>query len=75
MDLATIIGFVAGISFILLGILNGGSIILFIDLNSALIVVGGTIGATLIHFPLGEVIGVIKVVKKHFSIRRSHRYT
>lgn len=66
MDLATIIGFVAGITFILLGIFNGGSIILFIDLNSALIVLGGTIGATLIHYPLGEVIGVIKVVQKAF---------
>jgi len=66
MDLASIIGIVVGMGFILFGILSGGSIILFIDLPSMLIVGGGTLGATLVNYPLAEVIGVIKVVKKAF---------
>ncbi len=66
MDLASIVGIVLGLGFVVFGILQGGSIILFIDVPSMLIVMGGTIGATLVNYPLGEVIGVIKVVKKAF---------
>lgn len=66
MDIASIAGLVLGIGFIFFGILSGGSIVLFIDIPSALIVVGGTIGATLVHYPLAEVIRVIRVVQKAF---------
>ena len=66
MDLASIIGLVAGVGFILYGILSGGSIGLFINIPSMMIVGGGTIGATLLNYPLSEVIGVFKVVKKAF---------
>ena len=37
-----------------------------------LIVGGGTIGATLINYPLGEVLGVLKVVKKAFLHSETH---
>ena len=66
MDLASIIGLVTGLGFILFGIMSGGSIILFLDLPSALIVGGGTMGATLLNYPIVEVVGVIKVVQKAF---------
>ena len=66
MDIASIIGLVVGVGFIIFGILSGGSLALFVDLPSALIVGGGTMGATLVNYPLGEVLGVIKVVKKAF---------
>ena len=66
MDLATIIGLVSGLGFILFGILKGGSLLQFIDMPSVLIVGGGTVGATLINYPLAEVIGVVKVVKNAF---------
>ncbi len=66
MDLASIIGLAAGIGFILFGVLSGGSLIQFWSPGSILIVCGGTIGATLLNYPLSEVIGVIKVVKKAF---------
>jgi len=66
MDLASVIGLVAGMVFMLMAVLSGGSLILFISIPSMLIVGGGTAAATLINFPLGEVIGVIKVVKKAF---------
>ena len=44
MDLATIIGMITGIGFVLYGILSGGSIMLFIDFPSMFIVFGGTLG-------------------------------
>ena len=66
MDLATIIGLVTGVGFILFGIMTGGGIALYIDVKSMMIVGGGTIGATLINYPLAEVIGTIKIVQKAF---------
>lgn len=66
MDLASIAGLVVGVGFILFGIMSGGSIVLFIDIPSFLIVAGGTMGATLLNYPLSEVISVIKVVQKAF---------
>ena len=66
MDLASAVGLALSVGFVLFGILLGGSITLFIDVPSMLIVFGGTLGATLLNYPLGEVIGVLKVVKKAF---------
>ncbi len=66
MDIATIIGLVSAFALVLIGIMQGGSIFSFWDPSSALIVIGGTIGATLINYPLKEVLGVIGVVKNAF---------
>lgn len=51
MDISSIIGVVSGIGFILGTILLGGPIGMFINIPSILIVVGGTIAATMIGFP------------------------
>jgi len=64
MDIATVIGIVAGVTLVLMAIIS--NIVLFINVPSMLIVVGGTIGATLINFPLGDVMGVLKTVKNAF---------
>ncbi|MCK5733713.1 MAG: MotA/TolQ/ExbB proton channel family protein [Candidatus Latescibacteria bacterium] len=67
MDIATIAGTFAGIGLIVLAILqNDGSLLIFLDSSSAMIVLGGTIAATLINFPFASVMGVISVVKKTF---------
>ena len=53
MDLGTIIGIsVAAIGILLGQVLEGGSILQIIQPTAALIVFGGTIGATMIGFPL-----------------------
>jgi len=46
--------------------MTSGSITFFIDVPSFLIVIGGTIGATLINYPLKELLGVMKVVSQAF---------
>ena len=53
-DYATLLGIVCAFGLVLLAILLGGSLWSFFDLKSILIVGGGTIGATLITFPLED---------------------
>lgn len=65
MDLATIIGII--VAFGLVFAAMGKDIPMFFDLPSVLIVFGGTIGAVLITYPLGHVLGVMRVMKKTFQ--------
>ncbi len=55
MDFATIVGLFSAILLVVFGILQGGSLMIFWNAPSMLIVVGGTLGATLINYPLSEV--------------------
>jgi len=66
MDLSTIMGIIAGIALIAGAILNQGSLLTFWDFSSLLIVVGGVLSATLIHYSLAQLCGVLKVLKKAF---------
>lgn len=66
MDIATIVGIVTGVFLIFLAIFQGAGLAAYIDVNSMLITVGGTFAATLINFPLSEVLGVFSVVKNSF---------
>lgn len=58
MDIATIIGIVSACTLIILGM---GDVTAFIDVQSATMVIGGTIAATLIANPLPEVVGLMGV--------------
>lgn len=66
MDIATVLGIVSAFGLVLSAILMGGGLNLFINIPSLLIVVGGTLGTTMINYPLKDVLGVIKVVKNVF---------
>ncbi len=67
MDLSTILGIIAGLGLVLWGIMSAGELSWFWSLASFLIVVGGTISATFIAYPLNRVLSTFKVVKKAFS--------
>jgi chemotaxis protein MotA len=63
MDIATLIGVIAGFTLIIASILMGGGATAFIDIPSFMITVGGMVSATLINFPMNTVLltgGVIK---------------
>ncbi|MCC6954306.1 MAG: MotA/TolQ/ExbB proton channel family protein [Deltaproteobacteria bacterium] len=62
-DRATVIGLAAAFGLVFLAIGMGGNLPLFFDLPSLLIVIGGTLGATLVNFPLDE-------VRRAFSVAR-----
>ena len=69
MDLASIIGVVSGMGFILGTILLGGSIMMFVNIPSILIVVGGTIASTLVGYPLSDFLGIFKAAMKIFIFK------
>jgi len=64
LDLATIIGLLATFGLVLWAILMGGPLTIFIDIPSVLIVFGGTVGCTLIHYPFKDVASALNVGKK-----------
>ncbi len=64
MDKGTLIGIGAGLGLVIVSMLMGGGIAAFFDIPSLLIVLGGTFAATLVNFPMGDVIGVMKVTQK-----------
>ncbi|SMC19327.1 chemotaxis protein MotA [Desulfacinum hydrothermale DSM 13146] len=66
MDIATVVGIVSAFALVIISIMMGGGLGLFINIPSLLIVVGGTMGATLVNYPLADVLGVFKVVKNVF---------
>ena len=73
MDLATIIGIIAGFAVIVAAMLFGGNLQQFIDVPSVLIVIGGGFCATLIRFPLSGIVSSIgmggKVAFTHKKIQ------
>ncbi|MCK9275549.1 MAG: MotA/TolQ/ExbB proton channel family protein [Syntrophales bacterium] len=66
MDLATIAGIVSGFGLVIIAMSMGGGLLWFIDIPSALIVLGGTTGAVLINYPISDMLGVMKVAKQVF---------
>jgi chemotaxis protein MotA len=71
MDLATILGILSAFGLVIIAIAMGGGVSLFINVPSLMIVVGGTLGATMINYPLKDVLGAISVVKNAFFSHNS----
>lgn len=69
MDLGSIIGIVVGIGSICATILIGSGLGLFVDLPSIMVVFGGTLAATLIAYPLGDFMTIVKVTLKVFMFK------
>jgi len=69
MDIATFIGVIASAMLLVMAILMGSSLTIFINIPSVLIVMGGTICATMINYPLKDVIRSISVAKNAFFAR------
>lgn len=69
MDIATVIGLLAGVGCVVGSILMGGGIGPFVNVPSLMITVGGSMAALLINFPLGAVLGSLNVVKKCFLVK------
>ena len=64
MDFATVLGVISAFGLVAIAIFMGGGVKLFINVPALMIVVGGTLGATMISYPLRDVFGVFKVAKK-----------
>ncbi|BCR06628.1 chemotaxis protein MotA [Desulfuromonas versatilis] len=66
MDLSTVVGIVVAFALMIGAIVMGGPLTIFINIPSLVIVVGGTIGATLVHYPFGEFFRAMSIFKKAF---------
>jgi len=67
MDITTILGVISGISLIVVAIImrmGGVGLKGFFDVSSIFITFGGTFAATLVNYPMRQVLGVFKIAKK-----------
>ncbi|EAQ98421.1 flagellar motor protein PomA [Congregibacter litoralis] len=71
MDLATLLGMVGAIGIVLAAILTGGSALVFINVPSILIVLGGTVMVVMIKFSMGQFFGAFKVALTAFINKSS----
>lgn len=69
MDLATIIGILGAVGFIVMAMVLGGDISMFIDTQSILIVFGGTLFVVLSQFTLAQFFGAGKIAAKAFMFK------
>ena len=74
MDIATILGLVLGFGAVIGGqVLEGGHISAILQPTAFIIVAGGTSGATLVSFPLGQLLQALKDIRKAvFPEKASH---
>ncbi|MBE0468473.1 MAG: MotA/TolQ/ExbB proton channel family protein [Methyloprofundus sp.] len=66
MDIASLVGFLLGIGIIIAAIATGGDVMLFVNIPSLLIVIGGTLGVSLMRIPLADFIRSFAVLGKAF---------
>ncbi|MCY9845221.1 flagellar motor protein PomA [Vibrio caribbeanicus] len=69
MDLATLVGLIGGFAFVIMAMILGGSITMFIDVVSILIVVGGSIFVVMMKFTMGQFFGAGKIAGKAFMFK------
>lgn len=68
MDPGALIGLIIGGGLIMVGIVMSGGVTAvmgYIDIPSIMIVVGGTVAATIVRYPIPTVMGAIGVAKKN----------
>jgi chemotaxis protein MotA len=66
LDIATLVGILISFGLVIVSIMMGGDGSWFLNTPSLMIVCGGTMGATLLAYPLKDVFSVFRVVKNVF---------
>jgi chemotaxis protein MotA len=66
MDISTILGIIFGFGLVIAAMGEGGGLMWFFNVPSLMIVLGGTIGAVFINYPISDILGVVKVAKNVF---------
>lgn len=71
MDIATLCGLILGLIAIVgtIAYESGGNLLLFFNIPAMVIVIGGTVSATLVHFSMAQVMGIIGIIKKVFVVK------
>jgi len=66
MDIGSFLGILSGVFLLVYAIFLGGSLRAFIHIPSMMITLGGTLAATLINYPIRQVVGMLGVLKHAF---------
>ena len=69
MDLATLIGMIGAIGFIVMAMILGGDLSMFVDVPSVLIVFCGSLFVVLSNYTLGQFFGAGKIAAKAFMFK------
>jgi chemotaxis protein MotA len=67
MDTGTLLGALAGFFLITVAIIRGGDAGIFLNINSALIVIGGALSTSFIAFPSKKVLDMVKIIRNAFK--------
>ena len=67
MDTGTLLGALAGFFLITVAIIRGGDAGIFLNVNSALIVIGGALSTAFIAFPSKKVLGMVTIIRNAFK--------
>jgi len=71
MDFTTLIGILSGAFMLFWAIYGSAGFNLFLNLNAFLITVGGTFAATLINFPVSDILRSLSIVRQVFFTRNN----
>ena len=66
-DTGTLLGSIAGLFLITVAIIRGGDAGIFLNINSALIVLGGALSTSFIAFPSKKVLGMVPIIRNAFK--------
>lgn len=69
MDIASLVGLIGALAFIIMAMVLGGDLGMFFDVTSVLIVFGGTLFASMTSFTLAQYLGAGKIVGKAFMFK------
>ncbi len=69
MDLATLLGLIGGLAFVIMAMITGGSLGMFADATSALIVLGGSTFVVLMKFTISQFFAAAKIAGKAFMFK------
>ena len=71
MDLATLIGLIGALVIVVMAMVTGGDVMIFVNVPSILIVVGGTVFAVMAKYSMGQFMGAMGVMGKSFKTKLS----
>ena len=69
MDLATIVGIVGAVGLLVMAMVLAGDISMFVDMQSVIIVFGGSIFVVLSNYNMGQFFGIGKIIGKAFLFK------
>lgn len=69
MDIATLLGLIGAFAIVIMAMLLGGSVLVFVNIPSLLVVIGGTTFAVLMKFALKQYLGAFKIAAKAFKFK------